>query len=154
MSPSERSFWLGLALPTLTLALFSQTLLYWSDCLMVALRHWDNSFYHCYPPHFNTLPSLYMNVFLTIGACWIRTHVKPISLIYRAGTSKFKRDPPGVENTGRTTCLQQIKEPIQLESVWALTQSPIRQAPVVNKSLLFKESISSIFKEKVNLSQK
>ena len=96
-------------LPTLTMA---QTLLYWSDCLMVALRHWDNSFYHCYPPHFNTLPSLYMNVFLTIGACWIRTHVKPISLIYRAGTSKFKRDPPGVQNTGRTTCLQQIKEPI------------------------------------------
>ena len=103
---------LTLTLPTLTLALFSQTLLYWSDCLMVALRHWDNSFYHCYPPHFNTLPSLYINVFLTIGACWIRTHVKPISLIYRAGTSKFERDPPGVQNTGRTTCLQQIKEPI------------------------------------------
>ena len=98
--------------PHSNLSPFSQTLLYWSDCLMVALRHWDNSFYHCYPPHFNTLPSLYMNVFLTIGACWIRTHVKPISLIYRAGTSKFKRDPPGVQNTGRTTCLQQIKEPI------------------------------------------
>ena len=35
---------LTLTLPTLTLALFRQTLLYWSDCLMLALRHLNHSF--------------------------------------------------------------------------------------------------------------
>ena len=38
---------LTLTLPTLTLALFCQILLYWSDCLMLALRHWDHSFALC-----------------------------------------------------------------------------------------------------------
>ena len=94
---------------TLTLTLFTQTILYWLEFLKVVLRH---SAFTIVNPLISILFPLYIIVFLTTGASCIRTHVKPILLIYRAGNSKFKRDPPGVKITGRTTCLQQIKEPI------------------------------------------
>ena len=63
---------LTLTLPTIPLALFSQTFLYWLDCLTLALRHWNHSFDftsanpNLDPPHSNLGP-LQSNLILLVG---------------------------------------------------------------------------------------